>query len=252
MGGIILPQDIEDNISLGGRYLIHTVNNPKLLLSAWEDFTRRIRWKIVFEEQKSEPYDPELDLEDTSVEEPPLAPSHIEQGLKQGKAALLRQPIESCDVPSSVKRDLTMLHNVQDYLTKNKLLVTASDKNLGLVVMSLPWYHTKCEEYLDNNASSLAVIDKDEAVVENLITRNKTVALADSAPSYPLGMTKQEKLSLRSTEKKAEKFPTFAGLPKIHKKPFAFRPIIPCHSAVCNPAAKLLSKLLKPAIIANK
>lgn len=42
--------------------------------------------------------------------------------------------------------------------------------------------------------------------------------------------------------------PRFYGIPKIHKEPIKMRPIIPCHSAIQNPAAKYISKKLKPLI----
>jgi hypothetical protein len=42
--------------------------------------------------------------------------------------------------------------------------------------------------------------------------------------------------------------PRFYSIPKIHKEPVKVRPIIPCHSAIQNPAAKLCSKLLKPIV----
>ena len=42
--------------------------------------------------------------------------------------------------------------------------------------------------------------------------------------------------------------PRFYGIPKIHKEPVKFRPILPCHSAIQNPAAKFVSKMLKPLI----
>ena len=42
--------------------------------------------------------------------------------------------------------------------------------------------------------------------------------------------------------------PCFYGIPKIHKEPVKLRPIIPCHSAVQNSAAKYVSKRLKPII----
>jgi hypothetical protein len=42
--------------------------------------------------------------------------------------------------------------------------------------------------------------------------------------------------------------PLFYGIPKIHKTPVKMRPIIPCHSAIQNPAAKYVSKKLKPII----
>ena len=44
--------------------------------------------------------------------------------------------------------------------------------------------------------------------------------------------------------KKGEKhiIPTFYSISKIHKQPVKMRPIIPCHSAIINPAAKYISK----------
>src|ERR1700733_3506641 len=45
--------------------------------------------------------------------------------------------------------------------------------------------------------------------------------------------------------------PLFYGIPKIHKEPVKFRPIIPCHSAIQNPAAKYVSKKLKPIVVGS-
>jgi hypothetical protein len=42
--------------------------------------------------------------------------------------------------------------------------------------------------------------------------------------------------------------PRFYGIPKIHKNPARMRPIVPCHAAMQNPAAKYVSKALKPVI----
>jgi len=44
------------------------------------------------------------------------------------------------------------------------------------------------------------------------------------------------------------KVPQFYGIPKIHKLPVKMRPIIPCHSAIQNPAAKFCSIKLKPLV----
>ena len=48
--------------------------------------------------------------------------------------------------------------------------------------------------------------------------------------------------------KEKHNVPLFYRIPKIHKEPIKMRPIIPCHSAVQNPAAKYVSKMLKPII----
>jgi hypothetical protein len=41
-------------------------------------------------------------------------------------------------------------------------------------------------------------------------------------------------------------FPQFYAIPKIHKNPTGYRPIVPCHSALQEPASKVVSKMLKP------
>ena len=47
---------------------------------------------------------------------------------------------------------------------------------------------------------------------------------------------------------KSHRLPHFYGIPKIHKKPVKMRPIISCHSAVQNPAAKYVDKCLRPIV----
>jgi hypothetical protein len=42
--------------------------------------------------------------------------------------------------------------------------------------------------------------------------------------------------------------PNFYVIPKIHKKPTGYRPIVPCHSVMQEPLAKLVSKNLKPVL----
>jgi hypothetical protein len=78
--------------------------------------------------------------------------------------------------------------------------------------------------------------------------------LADMTVDHPLlnelGLWKffQSKITEPGSE---HVYPLFHGIPKIHKKPTGFRPIIPCHSVVFNPAAKFVSKELKPLIKAT-
>ncbi|GAP83315.2 putative reverse [Rosellinia necatrix] len=250
LDGISLPSEIESSLALGNRYLIHDTTKVKLLEEAWRDFEIRIRWKCLIDKPSSEPYDPDLDMSQPTFD-PGLTKHHIEQGLKEGRSKLMEQINRSHDVPSKVYQERLRLNNVQRYLQEHKLLATASDKNLGVVVMSLDWYHKNCEKFLDNAKDDLIEITATEAFIQNNITWNKIEALVDVSPKYPSGFTEQEKAFLRQAEDFKDKFPTFTGLPKIHKKPFAFRPIIPCHKATCNPAAKILSKLLKKAINSN-
>jgi hypothetical protein len=67
----------------------------------------------------------------------------------------------------------------------------------------------------------------------------------------PFHLRKQTTEWLRSAKAFEKRFPRFYRIPKIHKKPFALRPIVPCHSVISGPPAKLLSKMLKPALKAT-
>ena len=42
--------------------------------------------------------------------------------------------------------------------------------------------------------------------------------------------------------------PLLYSIPQINKEPVTMRPMIPCHSTIQNPAAKYISKILKPII----
>jgi hypothetical protein len=67
--------------------------------------------------------------------------------------------------------------------------------------------------------------------------------------NWELGKQLAEFLRSKITLKgKTHHIPTFYGIPKIHKVPTKMRPIIPCHSAIMNPAAKFASKRLKPIV----
>jgi hypothetical protein len=72
--------------------------------------------------------------------------------------------------------------------------------------------------------------------------------LADKISIYSGDQLGKFLRSCITEEGKEHAVPTFYGIPKIHKEPVKVRPIIPCHSAIQNPAAKLCSKLLKPII----
>ena len=125
-----------------------------------------------------------------------------------------------------------------------------TDKNLGLAVSERDWLISNELKLLqdERNYKELAKVDAD------LIMREKErqmIDLANMADEHlflsELKVPEYFK-SLVSGEGESLVYPIFHGLPKIHKKPTGFRPIIPCHSVCFNPAAKFVSKELKPII----
>jgi hypothetical protein len=140
-----------------------------------------------------------------------------------------------------------MLQTLRQELLNQRLIVTLSDKNLGAVVMSLKWYHNKCKEFLLNSTDTFLPISRERAMELEKNTLDDINGLLSSGH-----LNKQAgEFIEEGTRLDFGKVPMFSGLPKIHKKPFAFRPIIPCHSVLAGRTARVLSKILGPAVKSN-
>jgi hypothetical protein len=182
-------------------------------------------------------------LESDITSDAPTAPHHVEAGLTEGLSELKRQikPVFDSNV---IRREEIALFKLKDYLVANKLLVAMSDKNLGVVVMPLQWCIYQCNQFLDAQPEVFLEISKEEALNENYVTLASLNSICGPNAKNPYGLGKQILRFLRSSEKAVGNLLKFYGIPKIHKKPFAFHPIVPCHTVVAGPAAKLLSKML--------
>lgn len=126
-----------------------------------------------------------------------------------------------------------------------------TDKNLGLAVSKREWIIEKCLDLL-SNTNDYRKLFKAKAVA---MLNGKNKAMEDLSMLAPESLPEFSQLRefLRSNCKDPLKdeipaVPQFYGIPKIHKEPVKMRPIIPCHSACQNPAAKFCSKKLKPII----
>ena len=263
--GVNLPSDIALNLSVGMRYMHYTPMKRQLLMSAWDDFDRRIRWrlKFSFEKKDSNVYDPDYDVRKPSLKAPPTLPHYLELGLSRGRNFVLdtisKIPEEVRSyVHSSLKPSL---HQIQEFLVSNQLVVTQTDKNLGLAVSKRAWIIDKCLELLTNPKDYQPLT---EIEANQILDRKCDIMqqLADEVGYYnelvlKEGSSLDEFLRSKVTPLKDDKgggylhphqVPTFYGIPKIHKEPVKMRPIIPCHSAIMNPAAKYVSKKLKPIV----
>jgi hypothetical protein len=43
-------------------------------------------------------------------------------------------------------------------------------------------------------------------------------------------------------------FPELYAIPKIHKDPTGYKPIVPCYNNITEPASKVVSKILKTSV----
>lgn len=233
--------------------------NYGAVLAAYKAFMRTVRWAVFWSERPSDkPYDRDYDLGRVSTREPPEAYAEIEAGLWDGWEYLksCRDNVASRSVASQIAREqrkLTAPLGLDRLVEECRLkgyLILQTDKNLGSAVVKADWYIRMCYEYLR----------KDRVV--KLTTREVACAnvkwlaakLTDVLDTHKGTLEGNPQLSefLRSTVPLAEKddpyLPVFKGLPKVHKTPWAIRPIVPGHSLVMSPAAKFISKCLKPCI----
>ena len=141
-------------------------------------------------------------------------------------------------------------YKILQFLKDNDYVITITDKNLGLAVSKRDWLLSNELKLLQDprNYKELAKVDADVIMREK---GNHMLDLANTADEHLFLNELKVGDYFRSLVSGAEEplvYPQFHGLPKIHKKPTGFRPIIPCHSVCFNPAAKFVSKELKPLI----
>ena len=238
--------------------MYHQPLNKKLILESWHDFQRRLRWRIFhsFGKNDNSNYDPDYDLRAPSENTPPYLPQYLELGLIKGRIFVNNTISKIPDeMPKDYYKPLTpSAKQIKEFLISNNYIVTMTDKNLGLAVSERTWIITKCLDILNNKKdyTPLSSIDKQRILDKKCSDMKYISALAQEIHELKWSAIPKDLpnfLGSKVTEVGGKHVvPTFYGIPKIHKQPVKMRPIIPCHSAIMNPAAKYVSKQLKPLI----
>jgi hypothetical protein len=154
------------------------------------------------------------------------------------------------------------LNEALRWLEPNKVLVKPTDKNLGTALVSLEWYDDAICNFIRNN-KGYQIIDHVQAQVRLIRQVRQIIGVANTVivgdfpglrsyiTSRLSGLRMDESTGWRVEEPEGWideltlTIPLFNGLPKIHKNPWAIRPIVPCHSVIQQPASQMLSVLLK-------
>jgi hypothetical protein len=252
--GVSVPEDIQYYLSVGMKYMFAPVHDSGLIVRAWEDFERRLRWRLYFLFQgDNTPYDPDYAVPRIRVKnvQVPTMPDYIELGLDAGRRFVHNAIVNMPDIDTSdlYRRVRPRVNQVKEFLFSNNYIVTATDKNLGLAISKRDWIIEKCLELLndDKNYRKLTPV-----VAKQILDKKCTdmLYLAEIAQIYcwEEGSVAEFLRSQVTSPTNDHDIPEFYGIPKIHKTPTKMRPIIPCHSAIMNPAAKYVSKKLKPLI----
>jgi hypothetical protein len=253
---VSLPKDIEYDLSVGQRFMFRTKRNSKLLLDAWNDFDRRIRWRLLFsfKGEDNSLYDPDYEVDKPNKKAPPKLPIYLEFGLRAGRRFVLDT---IANIPPEEDRDqykslAPNRNRIQEFLISNKYVVTNTDKNLGVAVSEQTWLEEKCLDLLSdrNNYLEIDTLIRNSILIQQCASMEVIAYKSSKLPGNQLPDFFMSKIPLDYKNKDPAEYelPHFYGIPKIHKLPVKMRPIIPCHSAIQNPAAKYVSKKLKPIV----
>ncbi|KAJ2971185.1 hypothetical protein NUW54_g12558 [Trametes sanguinea] len=205
-------------------------------------------------EGPNRPFDPDYEVPNrTKSSKVPTLPRWLEIGIDRGRRFVIDTIAK---IPDNVGRSVphkTLAPNpakILAFLRNNNYIVTPTDKNLGLAVSERTWIIDQTKKLL-NNPKDYRRITYAEATTIFNEKQAEVLAIAALAEEQvelaELGLDEflRSKLTVKG---EAHTFPEFYGIPKIHKNPAGFRPIVPCHSVLMGPAAKHVSKELKPLI----
>jgi hypothetical protein len=139
---------------------------------------------------------------------------------------------------------------IRSFLLNKEYVVTGTDKNLGIAVSKRDWIIEKSQDILNdvNNYRSLDHFEATSILNQKCAEMEEIARIAFQHLDASEGTLSDFMRSCLPARGDAYHIPRFYGIPKIHKQPVKMRPIIPCHSAVMNPAAKYVSKKLKPIV----
>lgn len=258
--GVNLPIDISHSLSVGMKYMSHSPLRTQLLSSAWDDFKRRLRWrlKFSFEKRTNSFYDPDYEVDSRLPKKAaPILPHYLELGLRAGDRFVNKSIGQiPLDIPKWTPQQALApkVKDVEKFLVDNDYVVTNTDKNLGLCVSQRTWLVEQSKKFLADDKTyqpltrleAKRILDKQCDDLRELSLNAEVLFFHGNLADYL--RSKITPYIGKSKIYQPHTVPMFYGIMKIHKNPPGFRPIVPCHSAIQNPAAKYVSKQLKPIV----
>lgn len=258
--GLDVPLNIQHDLSASLKFMFGTKIDRSLIQSAYTDLVRRIRWKwhFLLEGGSGDDYDPDYDvvkeLDDSKKKQPETAHPHIERGLQAGQDYVSHVMTLLPDADNSPRVPIPLnLERARKFVVANNLIVTSTDKNLGVAVFKREWIHSQAEALFGNEDDYTHM-----TIPETLRHLTGMANAIDELCETHLEDSKQLATFLshcvpgrdeRNEWANWKKYiPEAYAIPKIHKNPWKGRPICPGFCLPQNPASKVLSKTVRPFI----
>ena len=278
-----VPEHLQIHLSSSLRFLMNTKPDFSLITSAWDDLKDRLRWRLsaceLNEELKdafrrlnkyepddsdiNSPYDPDYEVPHKRKPFEGELPQYFEDGLRAGDLYVKQYLDESPLKPDWKSPRLVWLTELKAYLEQHDYVVTQTDKNLGVSIVTRRWFIENARKLWDDESNYRKL---DYLQVQDIALRMRTqiAQVASLAKkSHHEGGPEHEQLAKFLVSKLPEMdkatgelteepvLPKFYGIPKMHKQPVKMRPIVPCHSVMQAPLAIFCSKQLKPLVEAQ-
>jgi hypothetical protein len=235
--------------------MLFTPPSIDLINESWKEFQTRLRWRIffAFKEGINIPFDPDYAVASESTKRPPTLPQWMELGLVMGRRYVNKI---TASIPNEIESETRSrpfapkTNKLRQFLFDNNYVVTMTDKNLGIAVSERDWLRKNELSLLEDkrNYRELSKVEADKIMdIKCTQMRNLANMVDDHLALSNLKLDAFFKAKITPLGQD-HTYPIFYGIPKIHKKPTGFRPIVPCHSVCFNAAAKFVSKELKPLV----
>lgn len=258
--GVILPSHLAIHLSSSLRYMFYSAPTSDIVRDAWSDFKDRLRWRVYFEQKKARGetsdeklYDPDYEVPHERAEFNKETVAYIEAGLRVGDDYVHKFCVDVMPRVKATSRPLNLvwLSNLKSYLSDHEYMVTQTDKNLGIAVITKQWFIENTTKLWNDplNYRKISSAERQLSLEKARTTVTELSELAESMGNDQLATFLRSKVP--ESEHEESVVPTFYGIPKMHKQPVKMRPIVPCHSNAQAPAAVVVSKMLKPLLEAQ-
>lgn len=134
-----------------------------------------------------------------------------------------------------------------------KIVVKATDKNLGIAVLDTDWYCGQCDKHLLDTRTYSAISEMAATRLRDFAFTRIEAAVNHALANHAIDIRDKRFLLHRNPKANGEadhlvSFPLFYALPKVHKTPVASRPIVASHSFVTTAASVWVDSILQPHV----